>query len=109
VTAFNDGDGSIDSGAEFNAVVALQGHVKVVNQINWCGRIGFNIIGCSPTPGNSLVVVRFTANQEGILWAHEYGHTRGLPHNPASTAIMNPTIATTRTMVTPSECAAFNK
>jgi hypothetical protein len=109
VTAFDDGDGSIDSAADFNAVIALPGVVKVVNQINWCSAIGFNIIGCAPTPGSSLVVVRFTANQEGILWAHEYGHTRGLPHNTATTAIMNPTIATTRTMVTPSECATFAK
>jgi hypothetical protein len=109
VTVFDDGDGSIDSAAEFNAVIALPGFVKVVNQINWCSAIGFNIIGCAPTPGNSLVVVRFTANQEGILWAHEYGHTRGLPHNTGGTAIMNGTIITTHTMVTPSECAAYKK
>jgi len=109
VTAFMAGDGTIDSAAEFNVVVALPGHVKVVNQINWCSGIGFNIIGCAPTPGNSLVVVRFTANQEGILWAHEYGHTRGLPHNTGLNAVMNATITTARTMVTSLECSAFRK
>ena len=109
VTIFDDGDGSIDSSADFNTVIALQGFVKVVNQINWCGAIGFNIIGCAPVPGRSLVVVRFTANQEGILWAHEYGHTRGLEHNNAATAVMNGTISTTHLMVTPAECAAFKK
>jgi hypothetical protein len=108
VTVFDDGDGSIDSAAEFNAVIALAGFVKVVNQINWCSGIGFNIIGCAPIPGSSLVVVRFTG-AEGILWAHEYGHTRGLPHNTGGTAIMNGTITATHTMVTPSECAAFKK
>jgi FG-GAP-like repeat len=109
VTAFAAGDGSIDSGAEFNEVVALPGHVKVVNQINWCSGIGFNIIGCAPVPGNSLVVVRFTANQEGILWAHEYGHTRGLEHNSSVDAVMNKTITTARVMVSPAECEAFRK
>ena len=109
VTAFMVGDGSIDSAAEFNEVVALPGHVKVVNQINWCSGIGFNIIGCAPVPGNSFVVVRFTANQEGILWAHEYGHTRGLSHNTSVDAVMNRTITTARVMVSSAECAAFRK
>ena len=48
VTAFTDGDGSIDSSAEFSTVIGLPGWVKVVNQINWCGGLAPNIIGCSP-------------------------------------------------------------
>ena len=76
VTVFADGDGSIDSAAEFNTIIGLAGHIKVVNQINWCGVLLPNVIGCAPVPGNSLVVVRFTTNQEGILWAHEFGRKR---------------------------------
>ncbi|TBW10392.1 hypothetical protein E0E52_03870 [Azotobacter chroococcum] len=108
VTAFTTGDGSIDSQAEFNTVIGLPGYVKVVNSINWCGALAPNIIGCAPVPGNSLAVVRFTAAQEGILLAHEYGHTKGLNHrNDDANAVMNGTIAANRTRVNANECTAF--
>jgi hypothetical protein len=108
VTAFNNGNGIINSQADFNTINGLAGRVKVVNQINWCGGLIPNVIGCAPVPGNSQVVVRFTANQEGILWAHEYGHTRGLNHVTGATSIMNGTIGTTHTMLTQTECGSFD-
>jgi hypothetical protein len=107
VTVFNTGNGIINSQADFNTINGLPGRVKVVNQINWCGGLAPNIIGCSPIPGSSEIVVRFTTNQEGILWDHEYGHTRGLNHVPGATSIMNGTIAPTRTMVSAGECFFF--
>jgi hypothetical protein len=109
VTVFATGDGSIDSQAEFNAVSALPGNAKVVNQINWCGRIGFNFIGCGQTPGRSFAVVR-VASDEGILWAHEYGHTQGLPHrSDTSNAVMFASIGANRTRVNASECTAYRQ
>ncbi|MCB1764174.1 MAG: hypothetical protein KDI27_13680, partial [Gammaproteobacteria bacterium] len=48
VTAFSTGDGSIDSSGEFNTVIGLPGQIKVVNQINWCGGLIPNVIGCAP-------------------------------------------------------------
>ena len=107
VTVFANGNGVINSQADFNAINGLPGRVKVVNQINWCGGLIPNVIGCAPVPGTSQIVVRFTANQEGILWAHEYGHTRGLGHRNDATAIMNGTIGVTRTDVNSNECNAF--
>lgn len=107
VTVFTTGNGIINSGADFAAVNGLAGNVKVVNQINWCGGPGIGIIGCAPVPGNSLVVVRFTANQEGILWGHEYGHNKGLNHRTGTNLIMNPTIGTTRRRVNSTECSAI--
>jgi hypothetical protein len=107
VTAFSDGDGSIDSQAEFNALIGLPGQVKVVNQINWCGALIPNVIGCSPTPGSSLAVVRFAASMEGILWAHEHGHTKGLNHRNDANFVMNPVIASTARRVTADECGAY--
>jgi hypothetical protein len=96
VTAFNTGDGSVDSSAEFNTMLALSGYVAVVNQINWCGALIPNVIGCAPVPGSSMVVVRYIPSQEGILWAHEYGHTKGLPHrNDDPNAVMNGIINST--------------
>jgi hypothetical protein len=108
VTAFTEGDGSVDSAAEFNALIALPGHIKVVNQINWCGGLIPNVIGCAPVPGNSLSVVRFTPSLEGILWAHEFGHNKGRGHrNDDPNAVMNGTIGSTRLRVDAAECTAF--
>ena len=107
VTVFTTGDGSIDSGTEFSAVIGLPGHIKAVNQINWCGGLVPNVIGCAPVPGNSLAVVRFTASLEGILWAHEYGHNKGLSHRNDTNAVMNPTIGSTRLRVNSTECNAY--
>jgi hypothetical protein len=108
VTSFATGDGSIDSNAEFNTVIGLAGEVKVVNQINWCGSLIPNVIGCAPVPGASLSVVRFTANEEGLLWAHEFGHNRGLNHrNDDANAIMNGVIGFVRRRVTGAECTAY--
>jgi hypothetical protein len=78
VTTFRTGDGSIDSSAEYDALVAQAGNVFVVNAINWCGSLVGNAVGCGDTPGTAFVVVR-TGN-EGIVWAHEHGHNRGLEH-----------------------------
>jgi hypothetical protein len=107
VTTFTTGDGSIDSSTEFNAVIGLTGQIKVVNAINWCGGLIPNVIGCAPVPGNSLAVVRFTSSQEGILWAHEYGHNKGLSHRNDVNAVMNPTIGSTRRRVNQTECNAY--
>ncbi len=107
VTTFTTGDGSIDSSAEFNALIAIPGHVKAVRLINWCSVLIPNIAGCAPRPGNSFVVVRITTGLEGILWAHEYGHNRGLRHRNDSNAVMNPVLGSTRRRVNSNECAAY--
>lgn len=106
-TTFSTGDGSIDTGQEFSAVTAVPGNVKVVTAINWCGSIGVGIIGCGSTPGTSLAVVRYSVGIEGLLWAHEYGHNKGLPHNPDANFIMYSSIGTTHRRVTAAECSAY--
>ncbi len=108
VTTFATGNGIVNSQANFNAVNSLPGNIKVVNQINWCGALIPNVIGCAPVPGNSLVVVRFTANQEDILWAHEYGHNKGLSHRNVANALMNGTININNNRVNQAECNAFS-
>lgn len=100
--------GILATNADVTAVNALPGNIKVVTQIQACGGlVSPNIIGCAPVPGNSLVVVRFTAAQEGILWAHEFGHNQGLGHRNANNAVMNATINANRTGVTNAECTSF--
>lgn len=109
VTVFNTGTGSINSAQDFADVENLPGHVKVVNQINWCNGLAPNIIGCARVPGNSLTVVRFVGNQEGILWLHEYGHNKGLNHRTSSTAVMDPTIAPSRRRLNQGESDAVKQ
>jgi hypothetical protein len=107
VTTFSTGDGSVDSQAEFDALIALAGDAKVVNQINWCGVIAFGIVGCAPVPGSSFVAVRgSTTHQEGIIWAHEHGHTQGLPHRTGD-VVMKSSLAGRNTRVNSTECNAY--
>lgn len=84
--------------------------VRVVNAINWCGTAGAGIIGCAYTPGQCMVVVRYTSSMEGILWAHEFGHSKGLPHRTDSgNAVMYPSIGSTHTVFTGGECSAIRQ
>ena len=101
------GVANINSQANFNAVIGTPGYAKVVNSINWCSGLTPNVIGCAPVPGNSFAVVRFTTNQEGILWAHEFGHTVGLPHRNGPTTVMNSFISTSQLEINASECIDF--
>lgn len=109
VTTFSNGDGSIDSQADFDTVIALTGKVKLVNQINWCnGTSRYNIVGCAPKPGSSQVVTRLTTiHKEGILWAHEYGHTQGLPDRNIANYVMSGGLTPKSTRVNSTECDAY--
>lgn len=107
IHVFSAGNGVINSASDFSAVQAVPGNIKIVNQINWCGAFSPNIIGCAPVPGNSLVVVRFSSNQEGILWDHEFGHNRGLSHRNDPDVVMNGIIGATHRRVNAGECTAY--
>lgn len=107
VTTFATGTGTINSAADFNAVNGLPGNVKVVDFINWCGGISPGTIGCAPVPGTSFVVERFTLNQEGLLWVHEFGHNKGLPHRDVANAVMRPFINVDNKRVNSSECDSY--
>jgi hypothetical protein len=109
VTAFTAGNGTVNSEADYKAILALPGQVKVVNQINWCGAFSLNIIGCAPTPGSSLIVVRDTPGQEGILWVHEFGHNKGLVHRSESVAMMNAVIGADHRTINEAESKAIQE
>lgn len=109
VTSFSTGDGTVDSQAEYNTAIALAGRVKVVADITWCSGFGA-FAGCAPSPGSSqLVVLQGLPHLDGIIWAHEYGHTQGLGHrSPASDRyVMNSWVAGRSTRVNTTECNAF--
>lgn len=109
VGVFTTGNGVINNSAEFTAIERLAGNVKVVNQIRWCGTAfttGFPI-GCASFNSTSLTVVRWTANEEGVLWAHEFGHNRKLPHRNDPNTVMFPTIFPDNTSVNQFESNAL--
>ena len=109
VGTFTTGTGTINSRDDYLAVNRLPGNVKVVNLINWCGGLIPNIIGCAPVPGDSFVVVRILAEQEGILWVHEFGHNQGLDHRPGANLVMNDSIGSANRQINRDECTAYRQ
>lgn len=101
------GPGVINSEADYTAVLTEPGYVKVVSAINWCGDFGPNIAGCAPIPGSSFAVVRLSGTLEGILWAHEFGHTVGLEHRNENRAVMRSSIASNARGINLAECERF--
>ena len=90
-----DGLDVIDNETEFYAVINnTAARAKIVRLINYCGGPlppGSNVLGCSWIAGNGMVLVRSgSVEDEGALWAHEYGHNAGLGHNPDDAYIMSP-------------------
>lgn len=80
----------ISSGDELDEACELPGFAVVTQTINFCSGTGTSIIGCARA--GCMIVVPHVAAQRGMLWAHEFGHTRGLPHRNGSTLLMNPVI-----------------
>ena len=96
---------SINSKAHFRKVDDTDFSIKVVGEINWCGRLGASIIGCASRPGSSMAVVRIDgATREAILWAHEYGHTTGSPHRDVPRQVMRPMLRADMIEVNDPEC-----
>ena len=106
---FNNTDGSLDTNAELSEVFNLPANVKVVDDVNFCGgTFNTSYIGCGQLPGDPFITERFTANQEGILWAHEFGHNCGLSHRNTSTNnVMYYSIGTNRLRVNQTECNEY--
>ena len=106
--------GAILSPPELRTVLAEDGDAKVVNSISWCGtrpRIGFSFGGCSD--GSTFTVVGTTRSlgHAGVLWAHEFGHTKGLyltgNHPRSAPAVMAASVAAANRHVDEAECSAF--
>lgn len=106
IGVFTDGDGTIDDSTELGVVMAVPGRVQIVNQINWCGGPpsgGNTITGCAS--GAGMTLRRW--DNEGIIWAHEYGHNQSLSHNSNSGWVMHGTLSAGNRRVTQFECDAM--
>lgn len=101
---------TIQTQAQLDALFAAGLGVKIVQGIQWCGGPGGSIIGCAPvgSPSVNIAAVPFTDNQEGILWAHEYGHNAGNGHRTDDTrAVMFPSIGSDHNVVNSTESGRF--
>lgn len=105
VGVFTTGSGAVNSQGDFDDLQDIGGSVKVVRVITYCGFPG-TFLGCTAYPTNywasffgangpSMVVIRSPSSEEGILWAHEYGHGRGLDHRPPGNACPATTLVMT--------------
>ncbi len=109
VEVFAEGDGSVDSGIALAQVFGIPAGVKTVRDVNFCqGTFNTSYRGCGLTNQDNLIVERYLADLEGILWAHEFGHNKGLPHRDTATHnLMFWALGTNRREVNASECSAF--
>jgi len=101
---------AIQTEADLLALLNAGSGVKIVDAIRWCGGPGGSIIGCAPvgSPTVNLAAVRFTKNQEGLIWVHEYGHNTGLPHRTDDLrAVMYPSVGSDHNVVNAAESARF--
>jgi hypothetical protein len=97
----------INGPADLDQAFRQSGYVKVVQQINFCDGYGADIVGCAPIDGRTMVVVRVEPHLEGILWAHEFGHSVGLQHIENRFKIMNPILEPTALEMDAGECHSF--
>jgi len=101
---------TIQTSADLTALLSAGSGVKIVGAIRWCGGPGDSIIGCAPVGSATVNVaaVRFTANQEGLIWVHEYGHNCGLGHRTDDPrAVMYPSVGVDHNVVNAAESAAY--
>lgn len=104
----------IKSDDDFRKTCSQPGYAHVVDAIDYCG-VDAPALGCSRANPPCMVVVRAYSDDfpddEGILWAHEYGHTKGLQHRDPDdeTAVMNRYIGLTERGINQTECNAFLK
>ena len=93
-------------------ICSQPGDVHVVDAISYCG-VDAPAIGCASANPSCMIVVRAYVDdfpdEEGILWAHEYGHTRGLGHRINTSAVMNSYVGDTERGVNQVECLAFQQ
>lgn len=83
----------INDASDLEAVHSVDADVKIVRQINFCVGQKGTFLGCAWRPeGKKTMIVVRTVHRDlrHIVWAHEFGHTRGLRHRADRGALMTP-------------------
>jgi hypothetical protein len=100
---------------DLNTVHSESGDVKVVETIEFCRRqaeFEGEFVGCSWRRRGlrTMIVTQVDPGLRHILWAHEFGHTRGVPHRIGKEALMTPcTVLGDNVLVNESECRCFRR
>ena len=86
--------------------------MKVIQLIRWCketARIGFTFYGCSNQPGTHMVVVDLASVPfAATVWAHEFGHSKGLSDRVNEPKmVMSTPAAVENVRVDANECRRF--
>ena len=111
---FTSGSARITDASTLEAVHRVPADVKVVQRIDFCvGQPPF--FGCAWRPERRRKTVIVTVDALGfpgllpVVWAHEFGHTTGLPHrnDVEDLALMRPTIKAFHTKINSDECRRF--
>lgn len=108
VETFTAGTGAIFTRQHFQEIIGLPGDVKVVEDIGWCENVASDgYAGCSD--GSTFVVeAGWDLDTAGPLWAHEFGHVRGLGHRQGEPKmIMNSIITRQSRQVDRRECRQY--
>lgn len=106
----SDGDGLdiVTTNAELQAVLAISGaRVKVVTSLDFCNGYNVTIIGCATIGGGTMVLEQGWHGT--ALFAHEFGHNRGLNHrNTCQYNMMSSSLHPfSDSVVNASECNAY--
>ena len=109
VDVFLEGDGTILDEEDFNRIIALPGNVKVVEIVDWCARRNVDYVACARVGGDSFVVEAGQSTAlAGVIWAHEYGHNKGLRHRRGEPGmVMNRTFTQESRRVEDWECERY--
>jgi hypothetical protein len=109
-----DGPLDITNETELEKVHNVDADIKVVSTITFC-KTGGSYFGCAWRPPGLTKTVIIAQDKPGafaiqhVVWAHEFGHTKGLPHRADNRrALMWPCGLDTRTTrINPDECDCF--
>ena len=95
----------IRSDSDFIAAAAAgRSDVVIVERINWCGPRNPNVAGCT---WQGVSIVQRSAHYPGKVWAHEFGHLKGLGHRSVHNALMNGSVSSASRRVSQEECDAY--
>lgn len=104
----------IKDAKSLEAVHQVPADVKIVRSITFCVGEPQGVFGCSWRPKGLrktmiVTLVGTGSGMEGVLWAHEFGHTTGLMHRKDrdGLALMTPEIEAFHRDVTKKECRQF--
>jgi hypothetical protein len=111
VTDYAIGDGIIDTEAELREVFSLPQTIKVARGVEFCKGKYDPLVGGCGIRGSFIVepLPDRIAGLVGELWAHEYGHSVGLPHRDDFNAVMYKSLSRNSYAVNLSECMAYRE